>query len=156
MTTTIGLCIGISLAIVFLFIYIFLRDKEIDRKFRFISAALDNINEEIYILQKNNSSNNIKSLIAEQLEVVTDLILTIKNSELKDRKDIEKLFDKISMLESNIKVMSLSNIKTSSGGISKKDDIEKIKELFEIGYSIEEIAKEVGLPAGEVQLLLKF
>jgi len=157
MTLTIALFIGISFAILFLFIYIFLRDKEIDRRFRFISAALDNINEEIYILQKHqkdNSLNNIKGLIAEQLEeVLNELISTIKQTQLSNKKDIEILFEKVETLQSNIKGITFSNINTSSG-ISKKDDIEKIRELYEIGYSIEEISKEIGMSAGEVKLFL--
>ena len=156
MTLTIALFIGLSFAIAFLFIYIFLRDKEIDRKFRFISAALDNINEEIYILQKHqkdNSLNNIKGLIAEQLEdVLSEIIATIKQTQSQNRKDIEILFDKVETLQSNIKGLTFANMNTTT--ISKKDDIEKIRELYEIGYSIEEISKEIGMSAGEVKLFL--
>jgi len=157
MSIMVLLFIGISIAIVFLFIYIFLRDKEIDRKFHFISAALDNINEEIYILQKHqkdNSLNDIKGLIAEQLEdVLNELILTIKQTQAQNRKDIEVLFEKVENLQSNIKGLTFSNINTTSG-VSKKDDIEKIRELYDIGYSIEEISKEIGMSAGEVKLFL--
>jgi SMC interacting uncharacterized protein involved in chromosome segregation len=157
MSITIAIFIGLSLAVVFLFFYMFARDKEIDKKFHMISSALENINQEIYKLQKHqkdNSLQNIETMIAEQLDsVLENLISTVKQSQYKSQEEIEMLFDKISKLESNIKTISLPNLDPVS---NKKDNKEKIKELFEIGYSIEEIAKEVDLPAGEVQLLLRF
>jgi len=157
MSVTIAIFIGLSLAVVFLFFYMFARDKEVDRKFHLISTALEDINQEIYKLQKqqkDNSLQNIEHMISEQLEsVLGNLVKTVEQSQYKSQEEIQMLFDKISKLESNIKTMSLPNLDPIA---NKKDNKEKIKELFEIGYSIEEIAKEVGLPAGEVQLLLKF
>ena len=157
MSTTIAIFIGLSLAVVFLFFYMFARDKEIDRKFHLISSALEDINQEIYKLQKHqkdNSLQNIETMISEQLDsVLENLINTVKQSQYKNQEEIEMLFDKISKIESNIKTISLPSLENV---VDKKDNKEKIKELFEIGYSVEEIAKEVGLPAGEVQLLLKF
>jgi len=157
MMTTIAIFIGLSLAVVFLFFYMFARDKEIDRKFHLISSALEDINQEIYKLQKHqkdNSLQNIENMIAEQLEgILENLVKTFEQSQYKNQEEIQMLFDKISKLETNIKTISLPNLDVN---LNKKDNKEKIKELFEIGYSIEEIAKEVGLPAGEVQLLLKF
>jgi len=157
MTTTIAIFIGLSLAVVFLFFYMFARDKEIDKKFHLISSALEDINQEIYKLQKHqkdNSLQNIENIIAEQLDgILENLVQTLEQSQYKNQEEIQMLFDKISKLETNIKTMSLPNLDVT---MNKKDNKEKIKELFEIGYSIEEISKEVGLPAGEVQLLLKF
>jgi ACT domain-containing protein len=154
---TIAIFIGLSLAVVFLFFYMFARDKAIERKFHMISAALENINQEIYKLQKqqkDNSLQNIETMIAEQLdEVIQNLIDNINQSQYANKKEIELLFDKISKLESNVRTMSLPNLDPIN---NKKDSKDKIKELYEIGYSIEEIAKETGLPAGEVNLLLKF
>jgi uncharacterized membrane protein YgaE (UPF0421/DUF939 family) len=157
MSTTIAIFIGLSIAVVFLFFYMFARDKEIDRKFHLISSALEDINQEIYKLQKHqkdNSLQNVEHMIAEQLEgVLENLVKTVEQSQYKNQQEIQMLFDKISKIESNIKTMSLPNLDPIA---NKKDNKEKVKELFEIGYSVEEIAKEVGLPAGEVQLLLKF
>jgi len=153
MNITIAIFIGLSLAVVFLFFYMFARDKEIDKKFHLISAALDNINQEIYKIQKqqkDNSLQNVEVLIEEQLHQLLD---TMKQNQYHNQKEIEMLFDKISQLETNVKTISLPNLNSLE---NKKDNRSKIKELFEMGYSIEEISKEVGLPAGEVQLLLKF
>jgi len=153
MSMVIAIFIGLSLAVMFLFFYMFARDKEIDKKFYSISTALDNINQEIYKIQKrqkDNSLQNVEYMIEEQLQ---QLLNTMKNNQYNNQKEIEALFDKISQLESNVKTISLPNIDITH---NKKDNKEKIRELFEIGYSIEEIAKELDMPAGEVHLNLKF
>jgi len=148
--------IGLAFGIVFLFFYILSREKTIEKKFSLIGGALENINQEIYKLQKHQKDNslNIDSMVATKVEkILNDFIEQIKQTEYKNSKEIELLYEKILQLETNLKAIAIPNINPM---MNKKSDKEKIKELFEIGYSIEEIAKEVGLPAGEVQLLLKF
>ncbi len=148
--------IGLAFGIVFLFFYILSREKTIEKKFSLIGGALENINQEIYKLQKHQKDNslNIDSMVATKVEkILNDFIEQIKQTEYKNSKEIELLYEKILQLETNLKAIAIPNINPM---MDKKSDKEKIKELFEIGYSIEEIAKEVGLPAGEVQLLLKF
>ena len=155
MNVTIAIFIGLSLAVIFLFFYMFARDKEVDRKFQLISAALENINQEIYKLQKqqkDNSLQNIETLISEQLnDVLDNLLLSIKQSQNHSQREIELLFDKISQIELNVKSLSLPNVSTIT---NKKDDSDKVKALYDIGYSIEEIAKDTGISAGEIKLML--
>ncbi|NPA56005.1 MAG: DUF2802 domain-containing protein [Epsilonproteobacteria bacterium] len=153
---------GMSLAILFIFFYMFARDKEIDKKFGLISASLENINEEIYKLQKQlkqvqaqpqtqDLDKMMQATLTNQIDPIVDnLIQTIKQIEQKNNNEIAKLFDKISSIEASVKSVSIPNLET----MKKKDDKERIYELFEIGYSIEEIAKEVGMNAGEVKLIL--
>ena len=157
MSTTISIFLGLSLAVVFLFFYIFTRDREIEKKFNLISAALEDINQDLYKLkkhQKDHSLQNMENMIAEQLDsVLENLVDTIKQSQYTSQKEIELLFEKIEKIESNVRTMSLPNLEALD---HKKDNNTKVKELFEMGFSIEEIAKETGVPAGEVQLILKF
>ena len=148
--------IGLAFGVVFLFFYILSREKTIEKKFSLIGGALENINQEIYKLQKHQKDNslNIDSMVATKVEkILNDFIEQIKQTEYKNSKEIELLYEKILQLETTLKAIAIPNINPM---MDKKSDKKKIKELFEIGYSIEEIAKEVGLPAGEVQLLLKF
>ncbi len=156
MSITIAIFIGLSLTIIFLFLYIFARDKEIDKKFQMLSISLENINQEIYNLQKQNKDMNVNidSKISEQLNTILESVLIkIEENKRISQSEISQLVDKIHNLESNIKTLSLPNISNIE---IKKDDKEKIKELYEIGYSIEEIAKELSMSAGEVSFLLKF
>ena len=157
MSVTIAIFIGLSLTIIFLFLYIFARDKEIDKKFKMISVSLENINQEIYKLQQSQKDMklNIDSQISEKLDsILESVVIKIEETKRYSEAEIAQLMDKIHKLESNMKTLSLPNL--SNNTEIKKDDKEKIKELYEIGYSIEEIAKELGMTAGEVSFLLKF
>ena len=160
MNITIAIFIGLSFGLIFLFVYIFARDKVADRKFRRIGMALEEINEEIYQLQKTqkkisqNLQLDVEKIISNQMdEILKNLLKTIKESQYQSESEIQSLYEKISKLENSVKLNSLPNFDMIS---NKKDEKSRIKELFEIGYSIEEIAKEVDMPAGEVQLYLKF
>ncbi len=160
MSITIAIFIGFAFAIIFLFIYIFISSKSIDRKFQRIGMALEEMNEEIYQLEKKQKKIskdfelNIEKIISEKMDdVLENLINTIKDYQHKSENEIRSLYNKIEKIESNVKLNTLPHFETIS---TKKDDKNKIKELFEIGYSVEEIAKEVNMPVGEVQLYLKF
>jgi len=155
MNVTIAIFLGLSVAIMFIFFYMFARDKIVDKKFALISAALENINQEIYKLhksQKDDSLKDIESMITNQLDVVLDSLLkNIQDVQYTNKREIELLYDKIVKIENGVKNMRLPNLEN----VNKKENKEKIKELYEIGYSIEEIAKQEGIPAGEVQFILK-
>jgi predicted RNase H-like nuclease (RuvC/YqgF family) len=120
-----------------------------------ISAALDNINQEIYKIQKHQKDNSIKdieSIVINQIEMsIEELIQSIKESQINNKKEIEMLYDKIAKIEYNVKHLALPNLE-----VEEKPQKNKIRELYEIGYSIEEISKEVGIPPGEIKLMLKF
>jgi len=160
MNLTIAIFIGLSFAVIFLFFYIFMITKSVDRKFQRIGMALEEINEDIFKIQKEqkklsqNLQLDVEKIISNQMdEILENLLKTIKESQYQSESEIKSLYEKISKLENSVKFNSLPNFESIS---TKKDNKEKIKELFEIGYSIEEIAKEVDMPAGEVQLYLKF
>jgi predicted PurR-regulated permease PerM len=160
MSITIAIFIGFAFAIMFLFFYMFVTTRSTDRKFQRIGMALEEMNEEIYQLEKKQKKIskdfelNIEKIISEKMDdVLENLINTIKDYQNKSENEIRSLYNKIEKIESNVKLNTLPNFETIS---TKKDDKSKIKELFEIGYSVEEIAKEVNMPVGEVQLYLKF
>ena len=160
MSITIAIFIGLSFTVIFLFIYIFARDKAIDRKFQRIGIALEEMNQEMYQIQKTQKkiSQNLKidveQIISNQMdEILQNLINTIKESQYKSESEIQSLYEKISKLENSVKLNSLPNFETMS---DKTDEKEKIKELYEMGLSVESIAKEVDMPVGMVKLNLKF
>jgi len=160
MSITIAIFIGLSFTVIFLFIYIFARDKAIDRKFQRIGIALEEMNQEMYQIQKTQKkiSQNLKidveQIISNQMdEILQNLINTIKESQYKSESEIQSLYEKISKLENSVKLNSLPNFETIS---DKTDEKEKIKELYEMGLSVESIAKEVDMPVGMVKLNLKF
>jgi len=154
MSMTLMIFIGLSLAVMFLFFYMFLRDKEIEKKFHFINESLENINQEIYKIQKQQEKDNlaeVRKIIAEELNVVIeDVLRTMQEHQLQNKREIDMLVDRVLKIETNVKTMALPQFEPP-----KKDNTEQIRELYEMGLSIEDIAKETGMNAGEVQFILK-
>jgi DNA-binding NarL/FixJ family response regulator len=150
---------GLSFTILFLFIYIFLSEKKTDKKFQRIGMALEEINEELYQIEKKQKklSNELKveleNLTDEKINnILNNIIQLIKESQQKSEIEIQSLYSKIEKLENNIKINSLPKFEIDN----EKNEKTKIKELYEIGYSIEEIAKELNIPIGNVKLYLQF
>jgi len=160
MNIIIAIFTGLSITILFIFFYIFLRDKQTDKKFQRMGMALEEMNEELYKIEKRqkNLSNELK-LELENLtdnkvdEILNNMVALIKDSQQKSELEIQSLYSKIEKLENNIKINSLPNLEINNNEKNEKD---KIKELYEIGYSFEEIAKELNIPVGNVKLYLQF
>jgi len=155
MSITIAIFLGLSVTIIFLFMYIFSRDKAIEKKFHLISLSLENINQEIYKIQKQQQAQmkDVDSLIMHHLEeMISSLVENLNKTQYKNQKEIEVLFEKILKIESEIKNISLPNKETKINYVDK----DRVKELYEIGYSLDEISKEIGLSISEVQMLLNF
>ncbi len=149
--------VGLSLVIIFLFYYVFLSDKALWKKFSMIESSIEEINREIYrISQQNNNKNNIETSDIEKIvdrrlnEMLENLINSLKNSEIKNKRDIQAIEEKVYKLETNLKFLVAPDM-TSSTSINQK---EKIKELSEMGYSIEDISKQLRIPIGELQFML--
>lgn len=154
MSINILIFLVLTFAILFLFFYMFMRDKAIDKKFMLISTALEDINNEIYKLQKQQKANSldVEKIVSERLDEVLDsLIQTIKETQYKNQKEIEILYNKISKIEGDVKNFSLPNFNSM---IQKDDKKEEIKSLYEIGWSVEDIAKQLNMNVGEVSFFL--
>ena len=153
MSINILLFIVLTCAIVFLFLYMFMRDKTIDKKFMLISTALEDINNEIYKLQKQQKANSldVEKIVSERLdEILNSLIETIKENQYKNQKEIEILYNKIIKIEKDVK-----NFALPLHSINPKDDKkDEIKALYEIGWSVEDIAKQLNMNVGEVSFIL--
>lgn len=154
MSINILIFLVLTFAILFLFFYMFIRDKAIDKKFMLISTALEDINNEIYKLQKQQKANSldVEKIVSERLDEVLDsLIQTIKETQYKNQKEIEILYNKITKIEGDVKNFSLPNFNSM---MQKDDKKEEIKSLYEIGWSVEDIAKQLHMNVGEVSFFL--
>jgi septal ring factor EnvC (AmiA/AmiB activator) len=142
--------VGISGFILFLFFYMLKRDKEIDSKMAAMELALEDMHQEVYKLKKDlKSINNTKAL--EEIEnVIEKLVDNVKLMEEKQIKQIKELENKLFSIEHSVKskMVDFSNI--------NKTDEQRIINLYKNGYSIEEISRELRIPAGEVELVIKF
>ena len=145
--------LALSFIIVFLIVYIVIRDKEIEKKFLMISATLDSINRELYNLEKKVYSKEKEKIMSKQLEeLLNNLANNLNSMKISQNEELAVLYNKISHLEERIKYLSLPKFDNNFN--NKKEIKSRIKEYKSIGYSVEEIAKELDISVGEVQLIL--
>ena len=147
---TLIMFIGLSGFILFLFFYIINRDKVIENKFAGLELTLEEINQEVFKLKKEIKNLKQNATIKDVENIIEEMIASIKKIEKNYLLKLEELEEKINIVESNNKkkFLDFSNINFQ--------DEEKIRSLYKNGYSIEEISRELRIPAGEVELVLKF
>jgi len=147
---TLIMFVGLSGFMLFLFFYIINRDKAIENKFAGLELSLEEMNQEIFKLKKEIKQLKQNNNIEEIEKIIEEMVDTIKNVEKKYLLKLEEIEEKISIIETNNKkkIFDFSNVNSQ--------DEEKIRSLYKNGYSIEEISRELRIPAGEVELVLKF
>ncbi len=149
---TIIIFVGLSFFMLLLFFYILKRDKEIEQKFEAFELSLEEINKEIFDIKK--MTENIES--SEKLEKIERIIESIVDDiRVIEKKNLE-IIDSLKEDIENLKFKLQKNNLTEMTKIINKNDEEKIINLYKNGYSIEEISKELRIPAGEIELIIKF
>lgn len=142
--------LGLSGFILFLFFYMLKRDKVVDSKMAALELALEDLNQELFKIKKDLKNNNTQKTLEEMESVIEKLISNVKKMEEKNIKYIKELENKLFSVEHSVKskMVDFSNI--------NKTDEQKIINLYKNGYSIEDISRELRIPAGEVELVIKF
>jgi len=142
---------GLSFFMFMLFLYVIKRDRIIEQKFAAFELSLEEIHKEMYHLKKHINSTPDEKL--NKIErIVESIVDDIRVIEKKNLEIINSLKDEIEDLKMKIRKNSIPEI---SNMINKNDE-ERIIALYKNGYSIEEISRELRIPAGEVELILKF
>jgi hypothetical protein len=147
---TLIMFIGLSGFMLFLFFYILNRDKVIDNKLAGFELSLEEINQEIFKLKKEVNFLKQNNNFEEIEKIIEEIVDSIKKAEQKYLTKLEQIEEKVSILENKNKK---NNFDFSN--VSMQDE-EKIKKLYKSGYSVEEISRELRIPAGEIELVLKF
>jgi len=142
--------LGLSGFILFLFFYMLKRDKIVDSKLSALELAMEDFNQELFKLKKELKSKDSQKTLEEMEQVIEKLVDNIKKMEEKNIRYIKELENKIFSVEHSVKskMVDFSNI--------NKTDEQRIINLYKNGYSIEEISRELRIPAGEVELVIKF
>lgn len=143
---------GISFFVFLLFLFMLKREKIIDQKFSAFEISLEGLNKEIYLIKKKLQNIQNLSKIEKIEGQIIDLIDNMEKIEEKNIEIINLVQERINDLYAKIKQNKISDI---SRDISKNEE-DKIVELYKNGYSIEEISKELRIPAGEIELIVKF
>jgi len=142
---------GLSVFMLFLFIFMLKREKIIEQKFSAIELTLEELHKEIYLLKKQNINESVQKEIEKIENIIDSIVDDIRVIESKNIEIIESLKKQIQELYSEIKKNKLPEISTLS-----KSDEEKIINMYKNGYSIEDISRALRIPAGEIELILKF
>jgi len=149
---TIIIFAGFSFFMFMLFVYVIKRDKIIEQKFSAFELALEEIHKEIYQLKKEINKETDSDKLDKIERIIESIVDDIRAIEKKNLDIIEKLKEEIEDIKTKIKRNNLPDI---SNMINKNDE-ERIINLYKNGYSIEEISRELRIPAGEIELILKF
>ncbi len=147
----------ISIAVFFLFIFVYIRESAINKKLKLYEKTFDLLNQNIHKLEKEikakNSVHHGGGASATELEEFSEVsrVIIDKFHELqKDNLEFkESIVERYLDLEN--KVRPLTSVTPSSTGL----DENKIVTLFSNGFSIEEIAKQLRIGTGEVEFVLK-
>ncbi len=140
--------------------YIYIKDNESSRKLLLYEKAIEELNKKIYMLEKNLSSKDeekdeedLKTYIHERLENDMEkfgnfVLSSQKELRTQMREEMERITKRVDRIEENIKnFSSISNVHQSND--------KKIIDLYNKGLSISEIARNLRIGLGEVELVLK-
>ena len=156
----------VAFLIIFL-LYMFFKDQATTRKLKDFEYAIEELNKQIFILQKQQKSDTSKEA-KENLkqEIVKDFDIEIKNVLVKEIKElIDRLVETINTLRQNLdttkedldfRIQRLEE-KTKeymSMPTTATIDENKVKALFKAGYKKEEIARELHTSVGEISFVL--
>ena len=150
---TIVIFLGLSIFMLFLFIYILRRDKIIEQRLSAFELSLEELNREIHQLKRMRVENSNSDEKLEKIErIIESIVDDIRAIEQRNLKIIEELKEEVESLKSKIRKQKLPEI----NNIISKSDEERVITLYKNGYSIEDISRELRIPAGEIELILKF
>ena len=135
------------------FAYFCIKDSEGQKRLTRYEKSLDDLNKELYKIQKylKDSSVNMGNANLNEMQnsIKNDVRKAIDNLHSIIEKDREYVDSKISML--NDKIKEANFFPASSSGI----DDRRIVSMFKDGWSIEAIARDLRITKSEVEFTLK-
>lgn len=158
------LALGVAIFIIFVFLYI--KDAENMKKLRRFERSIEELNQEVYKLNKklkeseskpatptinfDEVENALKKEIKKEMGIIQNslshAVQSLENAFLHQKESVE---DKISLIEEKMKDAMMLPPPTTA------IDENRIISLFQGGWSVDSIAKELRLPKGEVEFILK-
>ncbi|PAF42686.1 helix-turn-helix domain-containing protein [Helicobacter sp. 11S03491-1] len=153
----------VLLVLVFLVLYNYIKDRESLKKTQRLEKAIEALSKEIYKTRKwiqenemqaefanSTLGNNIKDEVKSNLNSsLSNLYSHIQNMQQTLDKDRDYFEEKIISLEG--KVREFGHFSSSGNDVDEK----RIVAMFQDGWSIDSIAKELRVGRGEVEFTLK-
>lgn len=154
---------SIILILVCIIAYIYVKDRETSRKTQRLEKAIEILSKENYkikkLMQENELQNEFtKSTLGNNIETevknninsgLSELYRHIQNLQEELHKDREYFEEKIIILEGKVK--EFGHFSPSGNDIDER----RIIEMFQDGWSVDSIAKELRIGRGEVEFILK-
>lgn len=165
MTIDFMLIAPLCAAVLFLFVFVYMRESALSKKLKVYERTFDLINQSLHRLDKeiklktnltddskdgNDEEHQSSNAAMEELSEIGGLLMDKFQELQKDNLDFKRsLMEKYVDLEN--KLRPITSVSPSSTGV----DESKIVTLFSNGLSIEEIAKQMRIGTGEVEFVLK-
>jgi hypothetical protein len=151
---------AVGFIVFILLVYIYAKDSEVSKKFFLYEKSIEDLNKKIYDLEKRLNEKNssydkeeikeyIDEIIEENLQKISGFVLSSKkeqDSKLSNIKD--EVIEKLQNLDEKIKNFT-------SLPESYQSNEKKIINLYHKGLSVSEIARNLRIGIGEVELVLK-
>ena len=138
--------VGIIVLFVLIFIFFYVKDSENQRRLARFEHSLDELNKDLYKLQK--ALKSMQSIDPQEIRM--DFRKSIDDIYAIIEKDRDYVDNKLSVLEDRLKENSFYP-NQSSGNI----DDRRIIAMYKDGWSIENIARELMITKSEVEFTLK-
>lgn len=150
--------------LVLLIVYQFIKESETSKKLRFYEGSIEDLNKRVYTLEKRiqqqskEADEQAESISQEEIEqIISNKLTSTLNSVLhslqsaKDSMDEFKddIDERVEVVESKIK--EISSISGNSGQSTEK----RVIALYKNGMMVDDIARELGIGIGQVDLMLK-
>lgn len=152
----------LGVIIILLIIYMYIKEQEINKKFKILATRVDTINRQLFTLSKNLNKEieNHKKEISLEISAITEGGgYTIDTSDIDRLKgSLEQIVYEIEELKSlNSRVLSLETGMKNAllDRNSSVDKSQKIISYYKQGYTIEQISRELHISRTEVEFALK-
>lgn len=141
------------LVLIILLLYMNLKDKESAKKIAQLERSIEDVNKEIYKIQKwilesekkpKNDSQNLET--TKSINEIKNDIISLQHGLQSDRDYFE---DKILILEERLRSLGHFN-----NPLQQRNE-QQILDLFKNGYTIDAISKELRITKSEVEFVLK-
>ena len=153
----------ISIGVFALFVFVAVREGAINKKLKTYERTFDMLNKELHAIKKELKSAGIsttsmpdfdgKFSTTEEFEEFTNIIITKIHDLQKEHVAFKgSVYEKLNELESKDHFVATTS---SAPSPSSSAEEQKIISMFESGFSLEDISKQLRINVGEVEFVLK-
>jgi len=154
----------LGLIIILLIIYMYIKEQEINKKFKILATRSDTINRQLFALSKNLSKEieNHKKEVEIEISLVSQQTTPNFQMDMREINAIQGALEQVMYEVEEIKTID-SRVVSLENGLknavldrnSSVDKSRQIIDLHNIGKSIEEISRELHISRTEVEFSLK-